>query len=93
MTRFHHDESLITTQTIFFFNRAPQQWPRVRRALDRRNGVVDKDWSTLEEYTLIPGLPVRMNFFFGFNDAQLVRKLVQTVSRYQTSSLGLKDVM
>ena len=30
-----------------------------------------------------------MNFFSGFNDAQLVRKLVQAVSRFQPSSPGL----
>ena len=35
--------------------------------------AVDKDLSKLEKYTLIPGLS--MNFFFGFNDAESVRKI------------------
>ena len=41
----------------------------------------------MEKYTLIHGLS--MNFFFGFNDAQFVRKLVQAVRVFQTSSPGL----
>ena len=44
----------------------------------------DKDLSKVETYTQILGLS--MNFIFGFNDAQLVRKLVQAVSRLQPSS-------
>ena len=41
----------------------------------------------MEKYTLISGLI--MNFFFGFNDTQLVRKLVHVVSRFQPSPPGL----
>ena len=49
--------------------------------------TVDKDLSKMEKYTLIHGLS--MKFFFGFNDAQFVRKLVQAVRVFQTSSPGL----
>ena len=52
--------------------------------------TVDKDLSKMEKYTLIiiMGLihGLSMNFFFGFNDAQFVRKLVQAVRVFQTSS-------
>ena len=49
--------------------------------------TVDKDLSKMEKYTLIHGMC--MNFFFGFNNAQFVRKLVQAVRVFQTSSPGL----
>ena len=32
-----------------------------------------------------------MNFFFGFNDTKLVRKLVQAVRVFQPSSPGLSE--
>ena len=41
--------------------------------LQARWTTIEKDSSKLEKYTLIPGLS--MNFFFGFNDAELVRKI------------------
>ena len=53
--------------------------------------TVDKDLSKMEKYTLIHGLS--MNFFFGFNDAQFVRKLVQAVRVFQTSPPGLTGCM
>ena len=40
--------------------------------------TIDKDLSILEKYTLIPALSI--NFFFGFNNSQLVRRLVKEVS-------------
>ena len=43
--------------------------------------TVDRELEKLEIYTLIPELS--MNFVFGFNDAQLDRKLVQAVSSLQ----------
>ena len=49
--------------------------------------AVDKDLLKLEKYTLIPGFSI--NFFFGSNDAQLDRKLVQAASRLQPSSPAL----
>ena len=52
--------------------------------------TVDKDLSKMEKYIVIHGLS--MNFFFGFNDAQFVRKLVQAVRVFQTSSPGLLTV-
>ena len=61
-----------------FLNPDPAHWTSV-----------DKNWLKLEKYTLIPGLRMPVNFFLGFNDALLVRKLVKAVSRLQPSFPGL----
>ena len=60
-------------------NLAPQQRPAVQGALDHH-------WQRFVEIREIYPDGLSMNFFFGFNNAQLVRKLVQAVSRFQPSS-------
>ena len=70
-----------------FKNPAPHRARSNGHEFEAHWTTVDKDLSKMEKYTLIHGLS--MNFFFGFNDAQFVRKLVQAVRVFQTSSPGL----
>ena len=81
------DFTVTSHSHAIFKNPAPHRARSNGHEFEAHWTTVDKDLSKMEKYTLIHGLS--MNFFFGFNDAQFVRKLVQAVRVFQTSSPGL----
>ena len=81
------DFTVTSHSHAIFKNPAPHRGRSNGHEFEAHWTTVDKDLLKMEKYTLIHGLS--MNFFFGFNDAQFVRKLVQAVRVFQTSSPGL----